>query len=89
MAPLRVFVYVPQNVAPFIKNGDAATITAMGYAGQKFIGTITRHPEALSPDTRTMLVEVDLPNENQALYPGNVRERGIHRRDGLGIPDGS
>ena len=70
MAPLRVFVYVPQNVAPFIKNGDAATITAMGYAGQKFTGTITRHPEALSPDTRTMLVEVDLPNESQALYPG-------------------
>ena len=70
MSPLRVFVYVPQNVAPFIKDGDAATITAMGYAGQKFTGTITRHPEALSPDTRTMLVEVDLPNENQALYPG-------------------
>ena len=70
MSPLRVFVYVPQNVAPFIKNGDAATITAMGYAGQKFTGTITRHPEALSPNTRTMLVEVDLPNENQALYPG-------------------
>ncbi len=70
MSPLRVFVYVPQNVAPFIKNGDAATITAMGYAGQKFTGTITRHPEALSPDTRTMLVEVDLPNVNQVLYPG-------------------
>ena len=70
MSPLRVFVYVPQNVAPFIKNGDAATITAMGYAGQKFTGTITRHPEALSPDTRTMLVEVDLPNEGQVLYPG-------------------
>ena len=70
MAPLRVFVYVPQNVAPFIKDGDAATITAMGYAGQKFTGTITRHPEALSPDTRTMLVEVDLPNVGQVLYPG-------------------
>ena len=67
MAPLRVFIYVPQNVAPFIKDGDAATITAAGYAGQKFIGTITRHPEALSADTRTMLVEVDLPNENEAL----------------------
>src|SRR5271154_385932 len=70
MAPLRVFAYVPQNVAPFVRDGDAATITAMGYAGQKFTGTITRHPEALSPGTRTMLVEVDLPNENQALYPG-------------------
>ncbi len=69
MAPLRVFAYVPQNVAPFIKDGDAATITARGYT-QKFSGTITRHPEALSADTRTMLVEVDLPNENDVLYPG-------------------
>ncbi|HZC45848.1 MAG TPA: efflux RND transporter periplasmic adaptor subunit, partial [Candidatus Acidoferrum sp.] len=67
MAPLRVYVYVPQNVAPFIRDGDAATITAAGYPGQNFTGTITRHPEALSPDTRTMLVEVDLANENQAL----------------------
>jgi membrane fusion protein (multidrug efflux system) len=70
MAPLRVFTYVPQNVAPFVRDGDAATITAAGYSGQKFTGTITRHPEALSPDTRTMLVEVDLPNENEVLYPG-------------------
>jgi membrane fusion protein, multidrug efflux system len=70
MAPLRVFTYAPQNVAPFIKDGDAATITARGYAGQTFTGTITRHPEALSADTRTMLVEVDLPNENEVLYPG-------------------
>ena len=89
MAPLRVFTYVPQNVAPFIKDGDAATITAMGYTGKKFNGTITRHPEALSPDTRTMLVEVDLPNENEVLYPGNVRDRRIHGSDGHRIADGS
>jgi membrane fusion protein, multidrug efflux system len=70
MAPLRVFSYVPQNVAPFIRDGDAASITAAGYGGKKFTGTITRHPNALSPDTRTMLVEVDLANEGQILYPG-------------------
>jgi membrane fusion protein (multidrug efflux system) len=70
LAPLRVFAYMPQNIAPFIRDGDAATITAAGYPGQKFTGTITRHPEALSPDTRTMLVEVDLANQNEVLYPG-------------------
>jgi RND family efflux transporter MFP subunit len=86
MAPLRVFVYVPQNVAPFIRNGDAATITAMGYAGQKFTGTITRHPEALSPDTRTMLVEVDLPNENEALYPGMYANAEFIVAMGTGSP---
>ncbi len=86
MAPLRVFTYVPQNVAPFIKDGDPATITAAGYSGRKFTGTITRHPEALSVDTRTMLVEVDLPNENQALYPGMYATAQFTVAMGTGSP---
>jgi membrane fusion protein, multidrug efflux system len=85
MAPLRVFTYVPQNVAPFIKDGDAATITARGYT-QKFTGTITRHPEALSPDTRTMLVEVDLPNEDEVLYPGMYATAEFTVAMGTGSP---
>ena len=84
--PLRVFTYVPQNIAPFIRNGDAATITAAGYPGRKFTGTITRHPDALSPDTRTMLVEVDLPNEDQALYPGMYATAEFTVAMGTGAP---
>lgn len=68
--PLRVFSYVPQNIAPFIRNGDRATITVNEFPQRKFTGAITRHPEALSPDSRTMLVEVDLPNTDRALLPG-------------------
>ena len=86
MAPLRVFTYVPQNVAPFIKDGDTATITAMGYTGKTFKGTITRHPNALSPDTRTMLVEVDLPNENEVLYPGMYATAEFTIAMGTGAP---
>ena len=85
MAPLRVFTYAPQNVAPFIRDGDAATITARGYT-QKFTGTITRHPEALSPDTRTMLIEVDLPNENEVLYPGMYATAEFTIKMGTGSP---
>ena len=70
LRPLRVFTYVPQNVAPFMHNGDRATITVNEYPTRKFEGSITRHPEALAPDSRTMLVEVDLPNNDLALYPG-------------------
>jgi len=84
--PLRVFTYVPQNVAPFIRDGDAATITAVGYAGKKFTGTITRHPDALSPDTRTMLVEVDLANEDEALYPGMYATAEFTVAMGTGSP---
>ena len=70
LKPLRVFTYVPQSVALFMKNGDPATITVNEYPGRKFTGSITRHPEALAPDSRTMLVEVDLPNDDLSLYPG-------------------
>lgn len=70
MKPLRVFSYVPQNVALFIRNGDTAAIRFNEYPERKFTGAITRHPEALSPDSRTMLVEVDLPNTDEALFPG-------------------
>jgi membrane fusion protein, multidrug efflux system len=85
-APLRVFTYVPQNIAPFIRDGDPATITAAGYAGQKFSGTITRHPDALSPDTRTMLVEVDLANENATLFPGMYATAEFTVKMGTGAP---
>ncbi len=68
--PLRVYTYVPQNIALFIRNGDSAAITVNEFPQRKFTGTITRHPEALSPDSRTMLVEVDLPNTDEALWPG-------------------
>jgi membrane fusion protein, multidrug efflux system len=70
LKPVRVFAYVPQNISPFIKNGDKSTITVVEYPGRSFEGTVTRHPNALSPDTRTMLVEVDMPNDDAALLPG-------------------
>jgi membrane fusion protein (multidrug efflux system) len=70
LAPVRVFANVPQSVVPFIHNGEPATITVSDYPDRTFSGAVTRHPEVLQPATRTMLVEVDIANEDQALYPG-------------------
>jgi RND family efflux transporter MFP subunit len=70
MAPLRVYAYVSQNLALFIQNGDPATITLYEIPGRVFKGPIIRHPEALDAASRTMLVEVDLPNTDLSLYPG-------------------
>ncbi len=70
LKPLRVFAYVPQSVTPFIRNGDQAAVKVNEYPQREFKGTVTRHPEALSPNSRTMLVEVDLPNDDNALLPG-------------------
>jgi membrane fusion protein, multidrug efflux system len=70
LAPLRVYAYAPQSLSPFIRDGDPATISVSELSGRQFSGSITRHPEALDQSTRTMLVEVDLPNTDRSLYPG-------------------
>lgn len=69
-APLRVYANVPQSLALFIQNGQQAAISSYDRPGQVFKGPIIRHPEALDDASRTMLVEVDLPNTDFSLYPG-------------------
>jgi membrane fusion protein, multidrug efflux system len=70
LSPLRVYANVPQSVAPFIRDGDQAAIVVSEFPGRRFEGSVTRHPEALDSATRTMLVEVDLPNRDRKLLPG-------------------
>src|SRR5580700_4401174 len=69
-APLRIYAYVPQTFSSLIKDGDPATVTVADFPSRKFTGTVTRHPEALDQTTRTMQVEVDLPNQDRSLFPG-------------------
>ncbi len=68
--PIRVFVDVPQNVAPSIREGADVTITAREYAGHPFKGKIVRSAGAYDPDLHTMSTEVDVPNPDGALKPG-------------------
>jgi RND family efflux transporter MFP subunit len=68
--PVRVYADVPQNITPFVHDGAPAIITVTQYPTRRFEGTVTRHPDALATTTRTMLVEVDLQNDDEALKPG-------------------
>jgi membrane fusion protein, multidrug efflux system len=70
LTPLRIYADVPQSAAPFIKDGDQVTVTVQEYPARAFPGTVTRHPDALDAETRTMRVEVDLDNRDSALLPG-------------------
>jgi RND family efflux transporter MFP subunit len=70
LSPLRVYAEMPQSVAPFVRDGDPVIVTVTEYPGRKFEGSVTRHPQSLTSATRTMLVEVDLPNNDIALLPG-------------------
>ena len=89
-SPLRIYAFVPQSVSSFIKDGDPATVTVIEFPDRKFTGTITRHPEAIDQATRTMLVEVDLANQDRVAASRDVREHENDRaRDGssLTAPD--
>ncbi len=68
--PVRVFVQVPQSVAPSVKADLAVDITAREYPSRKFTGKVTRTAGALDPTARTMTTEVRVPNPDGALLPG-------------------
>jgi RND family efflux transporter MFP subunit len=86
LKPLRVYVYLPQTYTPFVHDGDESRVTLNEYPGRDYNGSITRHPSALDQSTRTMLLEVDLPNEDLSLYPGMYANVAITIKGSNGAP---
>lgn len=78
VSPVRVYADVPQTLAPFLHDRDPVTITVSNYPNRTFKGSITRHPSALADASRTMLIEADLENRDQALFPGMYATMAIH-----------
>ena len=68
--PLRVYVNVPQTYAQMIKVGQKVAITQTELAGQRFDGEIVRTAGSIDTTTRTMQVEINLPNKDGTLLPG-------------------
>lgn len=71
---LRVFVNVPQQYAPDARNGVIATLTLPQYPGKTFRGKLVRSSNAVDPNTRTLLAEVDVDNRTGELLPGSYTE---------------
>lgn len=74
MDPARVFVQVPQDVAPGVRAGQPASVTVREYAGRVFDGKVTRAADELDPASRTMNTEVRVPNGDNALIAGMYAE---------------
>jgi RND family efflux transporter MFP subunit len=68
--PMRVYINVPQNAAQAIKPELIAHIKVPSLASSQFQGKIARTANAISGQTRTLRVEVDLPNRAHALVSG-------------------
>src|SRR3989441_1352914 len=67
---LRVFVNIPQAYAPNVNVGLPVEVAVRGQLMQPVTGTVTRTANALDPGTRTLLTEVDIPNQSHRLLPG-------------------
>jgi membrane fusion protein, multidrug efflux system len=66
---VRVRVSVPEPEVPLIRKEMPVKITVDELPGRSFSGTVTRFAQALD-ESKTMLVEIDLPNPKAQLLPG-------------------
>jgi RND family efflux transporter MFP subunit len=69
--PMRVFVHVPQSVAgQIIQDGATVEITNADDPTLHLRGQVARSAKAIEPASRTMRVEIDVPNPSETLVPG-------------------
>ncbi len=67
---LRILISVPEGYATSVKRGMPAKVFIQERPDKPITGTVTRTADSLDQNTRTMLVEVDVPNYDGSLYPG-------------------
>jgi RND family efflux transporter MFP subunit len=68
--PLRLYVNVPQAYAQLVKTGQTVVVTQAELRGQKFQGQVARTAASIDATSRSMQVEISLPNLSGALMPG-------------------
>ena len=69
-ATLRTYVNVPQAYADSVRPGQPAILKVANLPGRPFAGTVARTANALDPGSRTLLVEIQVPNAANLLMPG-------------------
>lgn len=67
---LRLVVPVPESDAGSISPGASLTFSVSAYPGESFAGKVSRVARSIELSTRTMAVELDVPNSDGRLSPG-------------------
>ena len=84
-SPLRVYVSVPQNYAQLVKVGTEGDLSLDEFPGRKFVGHVTNTAKAIDPTSRTLLTELQIPNETGELFPGAYALITLQVKDNSGI----
>lgn len=86
---VKLQIEVPERDIARVTVGAPVSITADPYQGQTFAGKVVRVVHSLDPRTRTMGVEVDIPNADRKLKPGMFARAEVlvdTRKGALTIP---
>jgi RND family efflux transporter MFP subunit len=84
--PLRIYVRVPQTMIRAITAGQKAELIFQEQAGEKFTATVMRTAGAVDPDSRTLLVELQVPNPHNDILAGSYAQvRFNHAADTHGL----
>lgn len=71
---LRVFVQAPQTIARSIHPGQAAEMAIAEIPGKIFSATVIRTAGAMSADSRTLLVELEVDNSKHEILAGSFAQ---------------
>jgi len=69
-SPLRIYINVPQEYAELVKVGAQGDLTLPEFPGRSFPAQVTNTGGAVDPVSRSLLVELQIPNETNELLPG-------------------
>ena len=72
--PLRVYVRVPQPLAHAIFSGQKASLFFQEEPGTIYTATVTRTAGAVDPSSRTLEVELQVPNEQNEILAGSYAQ---------------
>jgi RND family efflux transporter MFP subunit len=72
--PLRVYVRAPQSLIYSIIPGQTAELTFQELPGRTFIATVTRTAGAVDPSSRTLQVELQVPNPKGEILAGSYAQ---------------
>lgn len=75
--PIRIFADVPQSAAGYMKPGLLTHVGAGNIPNRVFKGKIARTATAINRQTRTLRVEVDIPNPDHILVTGMYVDVGF------------
>ena len=84
-SPLRVYINVPQTFSRFVKPGTQADLTLNELPGRKFPAHVTNTAGAIDPTSRTLLTELEVPNETGEVLPGAYAQINLKLQGDTGL----